>query len=39
MFGDFQSHMSIVDLLFNCGPESMQVIERANAGKEKSGLA
>ncbi len=30
MFADFESHLSIVDLLFNCGPESMQVIERAN---------
>jgi hypothetical protein len=30
MFGDFQSHMSIVDLLFNCGPESMDVISESN---------
>jgi hypothetical protein len=30
LFGDFQSHMSIVDLLFNCGPESLDVIVRAN---------
>ena len=26
LFGDFQSHMSIVDLLFNCGPESIEII-------------
>jgi hypothetical protein len=29
-FGEFQSHMSILDLLFNCGPESMDVISQAN---------
>jgi len=27
-FDDFQSHMSIIDLLFNCGPDSMSVIRR-----------
>jgi hypothetical protein len=32
LFGDFQSHMSIVDLLFNCGPESMDMIRSANEG-------
>ena len=32
LFGDFQSHLSIVDLLFNCGPESMDMIRRANDG-------
>jgi hypothetical protein len=26
MFNDFQSHMSVVDLLFNCGPESLNKI-------------
>ncbi|MGD8942552.1 MAG: WbqC family protein [Desulfobacterales bacterium] len=30
LFADFESHLSIVDLLFNCGPESMDVISRAN---------
>jgi hypothetical protein len=29
-FGEFQSHMSVVDLLFNCGPESLDVIRKAN---------
>jgi hypothetical protein len=29
LFGEFQSHLSIVDLLFNCGPGSIQKI-RAN---------
>jgi len=26
-FGDFTSHMSIIDLLFNCGPESLDRIK------------
>lgn len=32
MFEEFQSHLSIVDLLCNCGPESMNIICEANAG-------
>lgn len=32
LFDGFQSHLSIVDLLFNCGPESMKIIREANAG-------
>ena len=31
LFNNFQSHLSIVDLLFNCGPESMKIIREANA--------
>jgi hypothetical protein len=31
LFKDFQSHLSIVDLLFNCGPESLKIISEANA--------
>ena len=31
LFEDFHSHLSIVDLLFNCGPESMNIIREANA--------
>ncbi len=27
-FGDFQSHMSIIDLIFNCGPESLAIIRK-----------
>jgi hypothetical protein len=27
LFTGFQSHLSIVDLLFNCGPESAEVIK------------
>lgn len=26
-YGSFQSHLSVVDLVFNCGPESLRVIE------------
>ena len=26
LFGNFQSHMSVLDLLFNCGPESLEKI-------------
>jgi hypothetical protein len=26
----FQSHLSVVDLLFNCGPRSMEIIREAN---------
>ena len=32
LFGDFQSHLSIVDLLFNCGPDSLQRIREFNPG-------
>ena len=27
-FGDFQSHLSIIDLIFNCGPESLAVLRK-----------
>jgi len=30
LFGDFVSHLSIVDLLFNCGPESLKIIKNDN---------
>ena len=30
LFGDFQSHLSIVDLLFNCGPKSIEKIMECN---------
>lgn len=29
LFGAFQSHLSVLDLIFNCGPESAAIIERA----------
>jgi WbqC-like protein family len=32
LFEDFQSHLSIVDLLFNCGPASLDIIRRTNDG-------
>jgi len=31
LFKDFESHLSIVDLLFNCGPKSLKIISEANA--------
>ena len=31
LFNRFQSHLSVVDLLFNCGPKSMEIIREANA--------
>lgn len=27
-FDDFQSHMSVVDLIFNCGPDSLAIIRK-----------
>ena len=30
LFNGFQSHLSVVDLLFNCGPESGEIIQKAN---------
>ena len=30
LFDAFQSHLSVVDLLFNCGPESVKIIKAAN---------
>jgi hypothetical protein len=34
LFADFESHLSIVDLLFNCGPESLEIISKANSEPE-----
>jgi len=31
IFNGFRSHMSVVDLLFNCGPESMEKIKENNS--------
>lgn len=30
LFNGFESHMSVVDLLFNCGPESLEIMSDAN---------
>jgi len=30
LHGEFLSHLSIVDLLFNCGPESLSIISKGN---------
>ena len=27
-FGEFESHMSIIDLIFNCGPDSLSVLRK-----------
>ena len=27
-FGDFLSHMSVIDLIFNCGPESLAILRK-----------
>jgi len=35
LFGDFQSHLSIVDLLFNCGPDSLQKMREYNSNTER----
>ena len=36
LFQEFQSHLSIVDLLFNCGPESLEIIREANSEYAKT---
>jgi hypothetical protein len=33
LFGAFQSHLSILDLLFNCGPASADIIQGAGPGR------
>ena len=35
VFQEFQSHMSIVDLLFNCGAKSLEKIEEINPNPDK----
>jgi hypothetical protein len=35
LFHGFQSHLSVVDLIFNCGPDSAEVIRNANDSSEK----
>lgn len=35
-FGDFQSHLSVADMLFNCGPETMTKIRQENQRQEKT---
>ncbi len=34
MYGDFMSHLSVIDLLFNCGPDSYKIIMSNNISKE-----
>ncbi len=36
LFGDFVSHLSIVDLLFNVGPDSLDVLRGRAEGSEKA---
>lgn len=35
LFGEFESHLSIVDLLFNCGPRSPEIITSNNMTREE----
>ncbi len=35
MHGDFISHLSIIDLLFNCGPECYDILMHGNMTKDK----
>ncbi len=30
LYEEFQSHLSVMDLLFNCGPQSLAIIRKAN---------
>ena len=30
LYDEFQSHLSVIDLLFNCGPQSLEIIRKAN---------
>jgi len=34
LYGDFISHLSVVDLLFNCGPESRDILLRQNTTRD-----
>lgn len=31
LFGDFVSHLSVVDLIFNCGPQSLAILTNSSA--------
>lgn len=33
--GCFQSHLSVIDLLFNCGPDSLEILIAGNLNREK----
>jgi hypothetical protein len=35
LFGDFQSHLSVIDLLFNCGPDSLQKMREVNPNPDE----
>jgi hypothetical protein len=37
LFGDFISHLSVVDLLFNCGPDSLKQITSVKPKKQENG--
>jgi hypothetical protein len=28
LFGEFEPYLSVVDLLFNCGPESLSILKK-----------
>lgn len=35
LYGNFASYMSIIDLLFNCGNKSLEILMKGNMGKEE----
>ena len=35
LFGEFESHLSIIDLLFNCGPNSKEVLMSGNLTRDR----
>ena len=35
LFGEFESHLSIIDLLFNCGPNSMEILMSGNVTRNQ----
>jgi hypothetical protein len=38
VFEGFQSHMSVVDLLFNCGAKGLEIIEEINPKPGQAGI-
>ena len=36
LFGDFISHLSVIDILFNCGPESLSILKKEDTNEDIS---